>query len=363
MSLKTRETLQRGLAQYFRDVLPGLPPEQRDAYQAEFQKRAESLLQRATETGEATSFQDLIGLGDSGMMPFDQVSVPRLKDDFDESVIPTQLHAAAELYFIYQYERMKVFQVVSVLLRLFHEGRMRIQSGPGARALYLVERHHPLRYKTRDRALAYRRAFNYGPQTATDRAVVYRGFHRQFVALVSAIAQYFRDLLIGEVIRGGHLINQRPFGSQATIQRLGADLRWQMDRATYGNIVSLTMETSQYLKTILDMLEAPDIKKAFDANNKWDVIEAVSQRYLGGAAELAQRSKMAESGRRLLSFVADEPFNERDFNLFQTQVQPLGTVAEEWIAAYRMTPDGRNFRGVAPTLSTTVGLQRPASAA
>lgn len=363
MSLKTTETLQRLLRHLGRDLLAELPPEQRDKYQAEFQKRADALLERAATTGTATSFQDLIGLGDNGTLPFEQVSVPRLEDDFDESVIPTQLHAAAELYFIYQYERMKVFQVVSVLLRLFHEGRMRIQRGPGARALYLVERHHPLRYKARDRMLAYRRAFNYGTQATSQQAVVYRGFQRQFVALISAIAQYFRDLLIGEVIRGGHLIDQRPFGSQATIQRLGSDLRWQLDRATYGNIVSLTMETSQYLKTVLDMLETPDIMKAFDANNKWDVIEAVSQRYLGGAAELAQRSKMADAGRKLLVFIADEPFHERDFNLFQAQVQPLGPVAEEWIAAYRMTPDGRSFRGVAPALSSMLGTQRAANVA
>ncbi len=45
----------------------------------------------------------------------------------------------------------------------------------------------------------------------------------------------------------------------------------------------------------------------------------------------------------------------RDFQLFQTQSQPLGTVAEEWIAAYRMTSDGRNFRGVTPTLQRLLG--------
>src|SRR5690606_37943527 len=103
------------------------------------------------------------------------------------------------------------------------------------------------------------------------------------------------DLLIGEVIRGSQLIGQRPFGSQATIERLGTDLRWRLDRATYGNIVALTLESSEYLKTILDALETPDIKKAFDANNKWDVVEIVSQRYLGGAKEISQRTKMAET--------------------------------------------------------------------
>lgn len=363
MSLKTTETVQRLFAQFTRDLLADLPPEERDRYQVDLQQRAEELMRAASAEGEATSFQDLVGLGQKGSLPFDAVTVPRIEADFDESVVPTQLHAAAELYFIYQYERMNVFRAAGVLIRLFHEGRIRIQRGPGARALYLLERHYPLRYKTRDRMLAYRRAFNYGKAETPPNAVVNRQFHRQFVAFNSALAQYFRDLLIGEVIRGGHLINQRPFGSQATIQRLGADLRWMVDRATYGFIVPLTIETSNYLKTVLDTLDAPDIKKAFDANNKWDVLEAISQRHLGGIPQITQRTKMAEAGRRLLSFIADDPFKTRDFNLFQAQIQPLGPVAEEWIAAYRMTPEGRKFPGVAPALQAMLGVENPERAA
>jgi hypothetical protein len=57
-----------------------------------------------------------------------------------------------------------------------------------------------------------------------------------------AVAQFFRDLLIGEVIRGGALIEQRPFGSIATVQRIGLDLRYALDRTTYGNIFALSTD-------------------------------------------------------------------------------------------------------------------------
>jgi len=362
MSLNTTETLQRLFSQFMRDALANLPPEERARYQGELEKRAEELL-RTGNGGAPTDFVDLVGLGGRGTIPFGDLAYPRIELDFDDSVIQSQLHAAAELYYIYQHERMKVFQVVTVLLRLFHDGRMRIQRGPGARALYLVEKHHPLRYKFNDRMHAYRRAFGYGTQAPSRGAVVYRNFHRQFLAFNLAVAQYFRDLLIGEVIRGAQNINQRPFGSQATIQRLGADLRWGMDRATYGNILPLTVEVGNYLKTVLDMLETPDIKKAFDANTKWDVIEFVSQRHLGGAGEITQRTRMADAGRKVLKFVADEPFKTRDFNLFQAQVQPLGPVTEEWIAAYRMVPEGRGFTGITPGLRSMLGAPRAAGAA
>lgn len=363
MPIKDSDSLRRLLAEFSRDLLKDLPASDRPQFQAILQERIEGLV-RTTDAGGAGSLTDLIGMGAKGPLAFDDLSYARLEPDFDDSVIESQLHAAAELYFIYQYERMKVFDVVNVLLRLFHDGRMRIQRGPGARALYLIEKHTPLRYTQRHRMMAYRRTFNYGTLAPPAGAVVNPHFHRQFVAFVSAIAQYFRDMLIGEVIRGAQLIDQRPFGSQATIQRLGIDMRYALDRATYGSVLPLTLETGQFLRVVLDALETPDIRKAFDANNKWDVIEAVSRRHLGGAAELAQRSKLADAGRRLMLYVADNPFSVRDFNLFQTEIGPLGPVAEEWIAAYRMTNDGRNYRGVSPTMRSILGLsQTPSRAA
>lgn len=354
MSLSDTEALRQFLAQFSRDVLKDVPADQQSQYQSLIQERVEEIL-KSTQAKGAGPFADLVGMGDKGLVPFDNLDYASLEPDFDDAVINSQLHAAAELYFIYQYERMRVFDVVDVLIRLFHNGQMRIQRGPGARALYLMEKHKPIRYTRQHRMLAYRRAFNYGTVPARQGAAVNTNFHRQFVAFISAIAQYFRDLLIGEVIRGGHLIDQRPFGSQATVQRLGTDLRYQMDRATYGSVFSLTLETSQYLKIVLDALETTDIKRAFDANNKWDVIEIVSRRHLGGVSELAQRSKMADAGRRMLLFAADNKFDIRDFNLFQAEIQPLGPVAEEWIAAYRMTADGRGYRGVTDTVRNVLG--------
>jgi len=362
MSFTTTETIQRLWETFLRDQLAGLPPEQRQQYEQQFEDRFGELLKGAAN-GTQDGFLDLIGFGGKGPLEFGSLSYPYVQPDFDESVVPSQLHAASELYYIYQHERMKVFQVVQVLLRLFREGRMRIQRGPGARGLYLLEKWRPLRYNLRDRMIAYRRAFNYGSAEAPAGAIVNRNFHRQLVGFMVALAQYFRDLLIGEVIRGGPLIEQRPFGSIGTIQRIGLDLRYALDRATYGNIFALAMETGHHLKTVLSLLDSADIKKAFDANTKWDVVEVVSNRYLGGVAEPSQRAKMAESGRRILQFIADNDFKTAiDPILFQSTIRPMGPHAEAWIAAYRMTPEGRGFVGVTPALRSVLGAPTGAAA-
>jgi hypothetical protein len=241
MTIQTTETIQRLWAEFLRDQLAALPPEERQQYEQQLEDRFNELLKKGAN-GEAEGFLDLIGFGGKGPVVFEDLPYPYIKPDFDESVVPSQLHAAAELYFIYQHERIKVFQVIEVLLRLFRLGKMRIQRGPGARGLYLVEKWKPLRYTQRDRMIAYRRAFNYGTAQAPAGAIVNRNFHRQLVGFMVAVAQFFRDLLIGEVIRGGALIEQRPFGSIATVQRIGLDLRYALDRTTYGNIFALSTD-------------------------------------------------------------------------------------------------------------------------
>jgi hypothetical protein len=359
MTIQQTETIQRLWDRFIRDQLASIPPEERRAYTQQFEERFSELVEKGADAPSGgDGFLDLIGVGPKGRVGFEEMSYPYLKPDFDESFVSSQLHAAAELYFIYQYERSKVFQVANVLHRLFHAGSIKLTRGPGANSLYLLEKWQPQRYSLRHREAAYRRAFNYGVNPTAPGTVVNRDFHRQLVGFMGSVAQYLRDLRIGEVIRGGQQLEQRAFGSAATVQRLGIDLRYALNRATYGSIYALSVETGHYLKQVLALLDAPDIKKAFDANTKWNVVETVSQRYLGGMAEISQRAKMAESGRRILLFVADHDFKTGiDPSLFETEMGQIGQHAEAWVAAYRMTREGRGFVGAAPALENVFGTR------
>jgi hypothetical protein len=359
MTIQQTETIQRLWDRFLRDQLANVPPDERRAYTQQFEERFAELVGKDTEARPGgDGFLDLIGAGPKGRVGFEDASYPYLRPDFDDNFVASQLHAAAELYFIYQYERSKVFQVANMLLRLFHSGSIKLTRGPGANSLYLLEKWRPQRYSLRHREAAYRRAFNYGVTSATAGAVVNRNFHRQLVGFIGSVAQYLRDLRIGDVIRGSQQLEHRAFGSVATVQRLGIDLRYALNRATYGSIYALSVETGHYLKQVLELLDAPDIKKAFDANTKWNVVEAVSQRYLGGMAEISQRSKMAESGRRVLLFVADHDFKTgTDPSLFETEMGQLGQHAEAWLAAYRMTREGRGFVSPGTALDQVFGIR------
>jgi hypothetical protein len=360
MATEANDVIKRLFQRFFRDEFSGLSPEERSAFETQFEGRFEDLMAKSS-SATAPSFGDLTGFSSGPIKGFDALAYPLLVNDFDGSVIPSQLHASAELYFIYQMERLKLFQVVNVLRRMFQLGQIRIQRGPGARGLYILEKWRPIRYTRRDRMIAYRRVFNYGTVPPPGGAVVNRSFHYQLVGFMSAMSQYFRDYTIGQVIRGSDQIDDRPFANIASVQRIGTDLRFNLDRASYGNILALTQEVGQYVQQILELLDSPDIKKSFDANTKWDVIEVVSERHLGGHAELSQRAKMAEAGRRVLQYIADNEFNTNiDLDTFYADNKPIGNQAEAWIAAYRMTPEGRRFPGVTDQMRWAVGLsQRP----
>ncbi|TGD98726.1 hypothetical protein [Methylobacterium nonmethylotrophicum] len=355
MANGTNTTLQ-GFRSFISQEVERLPPQERRAVVSALEQLFEGLQDKASQT-DRTDFPDLIGFGtDAAEVAIGDI--PQLRADFDDAVTVTQLDATSKLYFLYQHERMGVFRVLNILCRMFHEGRIRVHRGPGARRLYLLEKWQPLRYGPRDRLAAYKRVFNYGRAPRPAGAIVNVNFHYQLVALMSALAQYYRDITIGEVIRGSQDIENRPYGTQATIIRIATDLRYALDRASYGNIVALAHESSLYLKELLDLFDMPDIKKAFDANNKWDVVEQVLNRSVaGGARELSQRAKMAEAGREVLQWAAHANLaTNRDPASFQIDTQKAGANAEAWIAAYRMTDEGRRFPGVGQNLRWAVGL-------
>ncbi|MCZ7659411.1 MAG: hypothetical protein M5U07_16815 [Xanthobacteraceae bacterium] len=139
MAYDTYGTIQRFWQRFAREELDGLPVEDRQRLAAELENRFGSLTNDAAGDDRA-AFSDLLGLGGKGAVPFGEIAWPKLVADFDDAVVPSQLHAAAELYFIYQHERMGAFRVAEILRRLFRDGRMRIQRGPGARGLYLLSR-------------------------------------------------------------------------------------------------------------------------------------------------------------------------------------------------------------------------------
>ena len=329
MTFQTNETIKRLWSDFLREQLAAIPPGQRQQYEQQFEDRFDDLL-KAGANGGSEGFLDLIGFGAKGTMAFEEQSYPYIKQDFDESVVPSQLHAAAELYYIYQHERMKVFQVVRMLAAALppgphaHPARSGRQGALPDREVAAAALHRARPDGRLPARLQLRHA-----RRRQRAPCVNRNFHRQFVGFMAPPSQYFRDLLIGEVIRGGQLIEQRPFGRSAPSSASAPTCGRRLDRATYGNIFALTVEVGALpqdgARRAGDARHQEGVRRQHQVGRDRDRLRALPRRHRRAEP---QRAKMAESGRRILQFIADNDFKTAlDPILFQSEVRPMGNHA------------------------------------
>ena len=68
--------------------------------------------------------------------------------EYDDQVNRERISAIADLYYIYQHERLGVFRAVLKLQDLFRSGSVRLSDGAGAVKLYQYDRKQILRYTT-----------------------------------------------------------------------------------------------------------------------------------------------------------------------------------------------------------------------
>src|SRR5437588_2426110 len=274
---------------------------------------------------------DLIGLGKNAPTSLGQAEVSQGVTNYDDTVVSERILATADLYYIYMHERLGVFRVMHKLQELFRAGTLRISSGEGAFGLYRFDKHGILRYRMQDRMRAYKRVFGYTRSDPGPGARANPEFHPLFQHFIAETAKYWRDKRISEVIR--ERAQDPTFGSIAIVRRTGLDLRNNLKNSSYGYINVLRIETSQALAESFKVLEAPDVRAQFGAQNAWDVIELVLWQYFHEAVYASTMNRMAVTGRDIIRWLA-EPFilrtNRTDF---ETLLYRIAESAEEWISS------------------------------
>ena len=78
MAYEGNDTIKRLFQRFFRDELPNLTPDERAAFEAQFEGRLDDLL-TSSASPEPPKFADLIGFGPGPVKPFDQLAYLLLK--------------------------------------------------------------------------------------------------------------------------------------------------------------------------------------------------------------------------------------------------------------------------------------------
>ena len=284
---------------------------------------------------------ELVGIGSDAAAEIGQTHLPRGVEDYDEVVSSERILAIADLYYLYQHEKLGVFKSVQKLRDLFQAGSVRLSSGKGAYGLYRFDRRRVLRYTRKDRLQAYRRALGYTTVPPVKGAKSNTEFHGLLTQFINVVAQYWRDKRISDVIRTGA---QNPsYGSVATVRRAGLNLRNNLKWASYGHINVLRIEVLQLLDESFRILSAEDVRRLFGAENAWDVVEEIMLRYFQKDVNASQRHRMAVAGRNIIRWLAIGHVLKSSQTQFEALLQEIANDAEEWLTSAETL--GIAFRG------------------
>jgi hypothetical protein len=274
----------------------------------------------------------LIGIGSQAVTELGATRVPVAVEPYDETVTSERVKAVGDMYYIYSLEKVGVFRAILKLQELYKAGTVRLSSGEGAFGLYQYDRRQVMRHTQRDRMQSYRRVFGYTSATPPAGAKPNRDFHHLFVQFMTEVARFYRDKRISEVIRTR--ANDPSFGSIAVTRRAGLDLRNNLKGASYGEINVLRVELLQLLDEAFRILNTPDVKKLFGADNAWDVIEEVMRRYLGKPQiNASPRSRMAIAGRDVIRWLAQPHILNASRAEFEALLTEIADEAEEWLTS------------------------------
>ena len=311
-------------------------------------KQLDELLQAMAEADAVVDppadkgLAQLVGIGPDAAAVLGETRIPFGVKLYDETVVSERLVAIADVYYIYQHERIGVFRVMQKLQELFKAGTVRLSSGPGAFGLYQFDRREVLRYTQRDRVAAYRRAFAYGTGSVPAGARANTDFHRLFSHFAGQVTQFWRDKRISDVIR--ERAYDPSFGSIAVVRRAGLDLRNNLKFTSFGHLNVLRVEVMQLLDEAFRILSEPDIKKLFGADNAWDVIEEVLVRYFRERLQTSPRQRMAVTGREMLRWLAQPHILEATRSEFEALLLDIAEPAEEWITSAKSLGEARRPR-------------------
>ena len=87
------------------------------------------------------------------------------------------------------------------------------------------------------------------------------------------------------------------------------------------------------LEEAFKILDAPDIKRLFGADNAWDVIEEVLVRYFKERLTISPRQRMGVTAREVFRWLAQPHILQTTRAQFETLLLEIAEQAEEWLTS------------------------------
>ncbi len=235
-----------------------------------------------------------IGATRNGASSSIDIDLPALEAGTAVEIVPDNLKALSAIYFCAQLEEMKLFSVADKVTEHFMSGMLPITRGSGGERIYRYLRDGNDRFTEHERRSMYARAFGVAQGNANE-AMPNREFQDLWIRFLSAVSLLNRQSTMETV----KVTTQQALKS-------ARDLSVNVSLHGYGIAHFAAVELQKLIRDVLDMLQHPDVVAAYGARDVWQLVDRVSQMYLGGAANTVRFRTMAQSGSRIMQWLAKQ---------------------------------------------------------
>jgi hypothetical protein len=247
--------------------------------------------QLALYTQEALSIY--LGGRQEGSEASIEINLPSLDEDQSDNIVPENIIALSALYYCAMLEEMKLFQTADKVTELFTQGAIPLSRGPAGQDLYEYLRNAVNRFTEEERRGLYGRAFGLATGSV-DVAAPNREFNDLWMRFLSAASWYDRQ---------ADKTAQHQQITVETLAKAANDVAVNLTLHGYGIGHFAAVELQRLVRDVLGMLGRQEIMSAFGATTVWQLVERVSEMYLGGAVNGVRHRTMAASGQKVIEWL------------------------------------------------------------
>ena len=229
-----------------------------------------------------------------------EIDLPDLEESVDIDIIKENLNAVQAIYFSYQLEEMRLYQVVERIVELFRQGLLPLGRGRIGDYLYKYYQKAAERITESERRDLYFRCFG-APGGNTNVGEPNRDFNELWLRFLSAVSSFARQLTVDRLLRS----NVPMSVSQEQVRKSGRDLGANLSRNGYGIAYNAAVEMQQSILEFKDVLTNPDLRNVFGARDMWQVIEIVNANYLGGSRNTHRFRTQSRAGAIVIRWIAN----------------------------------------------------------
>lgn len=229
-----------------------------------------------------------------------EIDLPDLEEDVDIEIVKENLNAVQAIYFSYQLEEMRMYQVVERIVELFRQGLLPLSRGRVGDYLYKYYQKAAERITESERRDLYFRCFG-APGGNPNGGEPNRDFNEVWLRFVSATSSFARQLTVDRLLR----TNVPMSVSQEQVRKAGRDLGANLSRNGYGIAYFAATEMQKSILEFRDLLTDPDLRNVFGARDMWQVIEIVNANYLGGAKNTHRFRTQSRAGAIIIRWIAN----------------------------------------------------------